>query len=307
VGISVVICTYGLERFDDVLEAVNSLNNQDYQDFEILIVIDKNDILQNKLKNNLSDDIKIIVSDKKGLSNARNEGIKRSKNEIIAFLDDDAIANKDWLTTIDDNFKNEKVVVVGGKIKPYWINERPVWFPEEVDWIVGCTYKGHPEKKGSIRNVIGCNMAFRRSAFDMVGLFETNVGRVGKKLLAGEEMEICVRIKKAMPNSLIIYDPKMEVHHKVHPYRQTINYVRKRAYNEGLSKARIAKLFEKGNENEFVTENQYIDYLMKRAIPLRIKNVITMQHAFENMAKTLTIIYVILAVTVGYSSKYRRG
>lgn len=306
-GISVVICTYGLERFDDVLEAVNSLNNHDYEDFEILIVIDKNDVLKKKLKNNLSDDIKIIVSDNKGLSNARNEGIKHSMNEIVAFLDDDAIAKKDWLSTIDDNFKNEKVVVVGGKIEPCWINERPVWFPEEVDWIVGCTYKGHPEKKGSIRNVIGCNMAFRRTVFDRVGLFETNVGRVGKKLLAGEEMEICVRIKKAMPNSLIIYDPKMEVYHKVHPYRQTINYVRKRAYNEGLSKARIARLFEKEIENEFITENRYIDYLMKKAIPMRIKNVITMQHALENLAKTLTIFYVILAVTVGYSSKYRSG
>jgi cellulose synthase/poly-beta-1,6-N-acetylglucosamine synthase-like glycosyltransferase len=301
VGISVVICTYGMERYDDVLEAVNSLDNQDYKDFETLIVIDENHELLKKLQNNLEDHIRIIVSKKKGLSNARNKGIEQSNNEFIAFLDDDAVAEKDWLRILNKNFDDPDVMVVGGKISPLWKHSRPKWFPEELDWIVGCTYKGHPEKRGQVRNVIGCNMAFRKDVFGKVGIFEISVGRVGRKLLAGEEMELCFRILNEIPKSKIIYDPKARVFHKVHEYRHTKTYSRRRAYNEGLSKASIRKLQKEiSSKNVLSTENTYTKYLLTRSIPSRLKNAIKGDNSIDNIRQINTIISIIGLVFIGY-------
>jgi len=72
--------------------------------------------------------------------------------------------------------------------------------------LVGCTYKGMPEKRAEIRNPIGANMSFRREAFKEVGLFSSSVGRYGKKLLSGEETEFAMRLKNKL-DVKIIYDP----------------------------------------------------------------------------------------------------
>lgn len=304
--ISVIICTYGIERFDDVIEAIHSVNNQNYQGHEIIVVIDKNETLYRKLHNTLHTNVRIVVSPVKGLSNARNIGIKNSKNEIIAFLDDDAIADSKWLTTIVKDFDDSNVVAVGGKIEPLWINGRPKWFPEELDWIVGCTYKGHPEERCLVRNVIGCNMAFRKDVFQKVGYFSNYIGRYGTKLLACEEMELCVRVSRTLPNAKILYDPKAKVFHKVHSYRQTYNYLITRAYNEGLSKAKISKQIPHNpNQDNFITESQYFKYLLIKAIPVHFMNIPRMKDASENLAKIFVIISVIMAVFMGYSSKLK--
>lgn len=302
--ISVIICTYGIERVDDVVEAIDSVNNQNYSAHEIIVVIDKNEILLRKLCDTLPTNVRIVVSPEKGLSNARNIGIKNSKNEIVAFLDDDAIADSNWLSTIVKDFDDPNVVVVGGKIEPLWTNGRPKWFPEELDWIVGCIYKGHPEERCFVRNVIGCNMAFRKDVFQKAGYFSNYIGRHGTKLLACEEMELCVRISEILPNSKILYEPTARVFHKVHSYRQTYNYLITRAFNEGISKAKIAKHFKNEHGNEFITESRYLEFLFKKAIPFRLKNIIKMKNPYENIAKVLIIFSVIFAVTTGYSRKY---
>ena len=83
-----------------------------------------------------------------------------------------------------------------GRIVPVFDRKRPRWLAEELDWIVGCTYKGMPETKAVVRNPIGANMAFRREVFDVAGKFRSEVGRYGKKLLGSEETELCMRLKK---------------------------------------------------------------------------------------------------------------
>jgi GT2 family glycosyltransferase len=290
-----------MERFNDVVEAVDSIYNQRYKEYEILLVIDRNEILYKELQNRLSDKVRIIVSDKKGLSNARNEGIKNSKYEIVAFLDDDAVAEQSWLSSLLNNFRDKNVISVGGKIVPLWQNSRPKWFAEELDWIVGCTYKGHPEKRCLVRNVIGCNMAFRKDVFDKIGLFEISVGRFGKKLLAGEEMELCYRALNEIQDSLIIYDPEAVVHHKVRNYRQTKNYSRERAFNEGLSKANIKKLHKNRSAATILsTENTYTKYLVTKSIPERIMSAVKGHNSLNNIRQINAIISMTSLVIIGY-------
>src|SRR5205085_69247 len=76
-------------------------------------------------------------------------------------------------------YANLEVIGVGGTVEPLWLHGRPPWFPPEFDWVVGCTYCGMPEVAGPVRNLIGCNMSFRREVFEGVGGFRSGIGRIG--------------------------------------------------------------------------------------------------------------------------------
>jgi len=302
--LSVVICTYGMDRLNDLEEAVNSILNQSYQDFEILIIADNSERLISSLEKRLtSGKVKIISCEAKGLSNARNLGVKYSTGDVVAFLDDDAIADKNWLSYIVKNYMEDvEVIGVGGRIISAWEGTRPEWFPDDIDWIVGCTYKGHPEEKCCVRNIIGCNMSFRKKAFNKIGRFESSIGRVGKHLLAGEEMEFCVRLLQAYPQAKIIYDPSIVVHHKVHSPRQSLSYMLKRAYNEGISKSIISKLeLYRTQHNVLSTENLYLKHIAVKAIPYRLSNIFRGRKIKTNFKHIVALSFAITMVILGYA------
>jgi len=71
--------------------------------------------------------VRIVVFDSFGLSSARNKGIMESSGDIIAFIDDDAWAEKDWIERIERNFENGDIFGVGGKIIPVFDSKRPRW------------------------------------------------------------------------------------------------------------------------------------------------------------------------------------
>ena len=112
-------------------------------------------------------------------SPARNTGVALATGAVVAFIDDDAVADTDWLKYLGAAYAHDGVLGVGGAIEPAWQHGRPAWFPAEFDWVVGCTYRGVPEFAGPVRNLIGANMSLRREVFDVVGGFNEGVGRVG--------------------------------------------------------------------------------------------------------------------------------
>jgi len=154
----------------------------------------------------------------------------------VAFIDDDAVADREWRGNLLKNYEVSEVVGVGGLIKPLWEGDRPGWFPEELDWVVGCSYKGLPNCKAFVRNPIGCNMSFRREVFEKVGYFRSDVGRFGKRLLSGEEPEFSMRIFRRFPEAKIVYDPSAVVYHKVSGNRLGLRYLFVRSFNEGVQK-----------------------------------------------------------------------
>jgi glycosyltransferase involved in cell wall biosynthesis len=250
--VSVIICVYTEERWGDLLAAVDSALDQSQPPVEVLVVVDHNPRLQERLGRRLADTPSVLVlpnGQARGLSGGRNTGIGVARGQIIAFLDDDAVAERDWLRWFVDGFAAPEVMGVGGLTLPVWASGvRPSWYPAEFDWVHGATYLGMPTGRAQVRNVLGGNASFRRAAFDIAGGFSSGIGRGadagedGRPLrpLGGEETELCIRIKQGRPESVFLFDDRSVIHHKVPAARERFGYFRTRCWAEGLSKAQIA-------------------------------------------------------------------
>jgi glycosyltransferase involved in cell wall biosynthesis len=302
--VSVIISTYSKRRLGFVLDCLESLRKQSLKPDETILVLDPDPDLVEFYESQLSNHLEIVVSHKCGLSNARNAGVVNTTGEIMVFIDDDAVATEDWLKNLVESYSDPNVVGVGGLIRPLWENGYPTWFPEELNWVVGCSYKGLPESKSYVRNPIGCNMSFRKAVFEKVGYFRSDVGRFGKMLLAGEEPELSLRILKAIPNAKIVYDPAAIVYHRVRKDRARLDYLFRRSFFEGLSKALIINQ-STGSEKSFSAENQYLKYLIVEAIPTRLKKAYKPQSLCQLLVLLLSATAVFVGFAVGKSRKQK--
>lgn len=240
-SISVVICAYTEERWNELLTSVESIQRQTLPPHEILVVIDHNPALYQQTCQALTGVIVIENHEPQGLSGARNSALAVVKGSVIAFMDEDATASPDWLETLSVHYHESSALGVGGHINPVWQTGRPGWFPEEFDWVVGCTYRGLPEQPAPVRNLIGCNMSFRREVFSSVGNFRVGIGRIGTLPIGCEETELCIRARQFWPEQDFIYEPKAVVYHRVPAKRSNLKYFLSRCYSEGISKAMISR------------------------------------------------------------------
>jgi Predicted glycosyltransferases len=246
-SISVVICVYTEDRWDDIRAAVESVRNQRRKPHELILVVDHNPELHLKLKKEYPDALVVENTHERGLSGGKNTGAEVATGDIVAYLDDDAVADPGWLEALEDAMNDPdagSVVGVGGRTDPLWATgRRPRWFPEEFDWTVGCSYRGMPTGRAPIRNVMGGNAAFRRHLIMEVGGFHTGIGRSvqGRKSrpLGCEETEFCIRLAQRRPGSVMLFEPRARIGHKVPAPRMRFSYFRSRCYAEGLSKALV--------------------------------------------------------------------
>ncbi|MFB6600138.1 glycosyltransferase [Streptomyces diastaticus] len=246
-GFSVIVCVHTEERWQDILDAVASLGAQSLPPLEILLVVDHHPVLLERLEHRFADgppQVRVMPNaGPRGLSAGRNTGVGAARGEWVAFLDDDAVADPDWLRHLAAGYADPGVLAVGGRTEPRWESgRRPGWFPEEFDWVVGCTYRGHPSGRARVRNVLGGNASFRRSAFGLAGGFALGIGRDGgRQPLGGEETEFCVRLTRVRPDAVLLVDDRAVIHHRVPRARERFAYFRSRTWAEGLSKALVAR------------------------------------------------------------------
>jgi glycosyltransferase involved in cell wall biosynthesis len=263
-SISVVICAYTDERWDDVISAVESVRRQTAAPKEIIVVVDHSPTLLKRVRHALPQVNTIPNAGPRGLSGARNSGVVAATGSVVAFLDDDARAAPDWLERIALAYRDPRVIGVGGTSEPVWPGKRPAWFPVEFDWVVGCTYRGMPEQTSQVRNLIGSNMSLRRDVLEQLGGFRSGIGRAGMRPVGCEETELCIRAAQRWPDTLLLYEPRARVSHRVSPGRATWKYFRSRCFSEGLSKALVSRLV--GADDGLATERAYV----RRTLPLGV-------------------------------------
>ena len=240
--LSVVICAYTLDRWDDIARAVASIEGQSSPVREVILVVDYNEALLRRATESFPRVQVVANADTRGLSGARNTGVAHANGAVVAFLDDDAAADPDWASHLAAGYAEPEVLGVGGYAEAEWLEERPTWFPAEFNWVIGCSYVGLPTELKQIRNMIGANMSLRRVVFDVVGGFDARVGRVGTVPVGCEETELCIRAVARWPGSRIVYQPLARVRHHVPPGRGTWHYFRTRCFADGRSKALVTRL-----------------------------------------------------------------
>jgi glycosyltransferase involved in cell wall biosynthesis/GT2 family glycosyltransferase len=263
-SISVVVCAFTTERLPVLEEALDSLRAQTLQAKQLILVVDHSPELLAEAQRRWPD-VEIVANrERQGLSGARNTGVSVASGDVVAFLDDDAIARPDWLARLADAYRDADVIGAGGTVRPRWLAGQPDWFPNEFDWVVGCTHSGMPTKVGPVRNLVGANMSFRREALLEVGGFSHELGRVGTLPVGCEETDLSIRIGQRRPGSRILYDPAAAVDHVVPPTRGTMSYFLDRCRAEGRSKAVLTGMV--GSDDGLSAERSYV----RRTLPLGV-------------------------------------
>ncbi|MGV9713267.1 glycosyltransferase family 2 protein [Gordonia sp. NPDC003424] len=273
--VTVVICVYTYQRWNDICAAMKSVVRQQSLPSELIVVTDHNDPLAHDIRAFVrridpAVPVRVIANTgPRGLSGARNTGVVAARTAVVAFLDDDAMADPAWLTRMVVRYDRPAVRGVGGYARPRWPEgRRPGWFPEEFDWVVGCSHPGQPSRVAPVRNFIGANMSLRRNDILVAGGFHTGLGRVGTIPLGCEETELCISISRQRTDAIMIFDPDMVVSHRVTDERVEPRYFWRRCYAEGISKAAVSGLV--GGSDGLASERAYVTRILPRGIAARI-------------------------------------
>lgn len=300
--LSVVICAYTMNRWELLCAAVESVAKQSVQALETILVIDHNGELLERSQAEFADAKVVANSQGQGLSGARNTGIEHAAGDVIAFLDDDASAEREWIEHLVRCYDDASVLAVGGLVVPSWESGRPRWFPVEFDWVVGCSYRGLPTAKAEIRNPIGANMSVRRSVFAAVGGFQTQLGRRGTKPLGCEETELCIRALQHQPTGKVLHEPGAVVHHFVPKSRASVRYFHSRCRAEGLSKAFVSSLV--GSSDGMSSERSYVAKVLPGGA---LKGVLSLARGDTyGPARAGLIVSGLVAFAAGYLPEWRR-
>ncbi|MCK4744842.1 glycosyltransferase family 2 protein [Candidatus Parcubacteria bacterium] len=225
--ITVIICTYNRSKYLKLClqSLIEQTLSQNYFD---IIVIDNNSNddtkkITDKFLNILP--FKYVFEKNQGLSYARNRGIKESNTEYIAYIDDDAKANKNWLQTAYKIIQEKNPAIFGGPIYPYYESKKPKWFLDKYE-----TRKISEKGKYLTKNefLSGSNIFFKKNIFNKIGLFDNNLGMKGGKISIGEETKIQIIANKKEKKKY--YEPTLFVYHLVPKSKMTIKYRIKRYF-----------------------------------------------------------------------------
>lgn len=271
--VSVILCTYSIDMYDHFVEAVESLYTQTYQDIEVIIVIDGNETLCKRVRATFGVKADTVIhcnEENRGLLQSRNIGVDHARGEVIAFIDDDAVAHEEWVEELVRAYRDRDAVAVGGKMDPRWVAGKPRYLPEEFYWLVGVTQRGFADGEGEVRNTFGSNLSFRREVFQELGGFNAAMGgRKGKGNLQGGESELCARLRETYGRG-VWYRPHAKVEHKIFEYRTQLGWLVDRAFWQGYSKRAMEMTVAESDG----TESEYLWKLLLTFAPGRIRSLV---------------------------------
>lgn len=217
--ITVIICTYNREKY--IGQLLDSLAKNDYpeSDYEIVLVNNNSTdntrlICERFAANHQNISFRYVEEQEQGLSAARNRGIKEAKGDIVIYVDDDALVDSDYIRTYAEHFSSfPETMAAGGPIEPLYETAEPSWMSPYTKALLTAwmNYGDKVREYPNGRFPGGGNAAYRKSVFDKVGLFNTDLGRKGTALLASEEKDIFDKMRQL--GMRVLYLPTPVLHH----------------------------------------------------------------------------------------------
>lgn len=249
--VTVVICCYDLERYQETVRAVRSVVEQDHP-ARVVVVVDHSETLAQRLRaaprQEIPPGVEIVTNAfGRGASGARNTAALVADTDLVAFLDDDAYAEQGWLSALVLALADPGVVGAGGQIRPLWSGPPPRWFPPVFGWVVGATFEDVDRGAVRVRNVWSGNMLVRRSALQDAGGFLPDWGKVGDAH-EPEDTEFCIRLTACSGGGQWLFVPAAVAHHAVPQQRSSARYFLRRCVAEGRGKARLRHTVERRGE-----------------------------------------------------------
>lgn len=170
-----------------------------------------------------------------GLSYARNRGLELADNDIVLFIDPDAVADVDWAAGLTAALNEPGVAIAGSRILPRWRGTPPILARSKVvldqysllDW---------GEETIPANRVVGAGFGLNKRRVGRNGYFDTEFGRRDGKLFGGEESELCSRVTAS--GGQIVYTGEALVHHQILPERLRWSWVYRRLYYAGIDRGR---------------------------------------------------------------------
>jgi GT2 family glycosyltransferase len=168
----------------------------------------------------------------KGLSHARNRGLEAANNDLVLFIDADAVAASDWAREMAAAL-SQGAAVAGARILPRWRGRKPLMARARVvldqysllDW---------GEDVIDAPRVVGAGFGLRKSAAPDLMYFDEAFGRREGKLFGGEESDLCARLRAS--GLRIVYCGRAVVHHQILPERLNWFWIMKRLYFAGAGR-----------------------------------------------------------------------
>lgn len=241
--ISVVVPTYNRSRF--AARAIRSLTEQTLAPAEIIVVdngsTDDTDAVLRDLAAMVGG-LRHFVEPRLGVSVARNRGATEASGELVAFLDDDAVASHQWLEVLADAaLHSPGAAALGGPIALRWTRPAPAWMLGLESWYG--QFDLGKERKTIDYPVypFASNLAFRREAFLSVGGFPVELGPRGRHRIPNEENGLFRRVSER--GGIVVYEPRAVVYHWVHAERLTRQYLLRRGFAQGRGDVLVDAIF----------------------------------------------------------------
>jgi len=211
--VSVVVCTFNGSR--TIAECLGALQKLEYPDFEVIIINDGSTDNTRAIAEGMG--FNVVTTENRGLSSARNTGWRLAKGWIVAYIDDDAMADPHWLYYLAHMFMTSDHAGVGGP------NLAPLHSSPIADCVAnapgGPTHVLLTDEEAE--HIPGCNMAFKRTCLEAIDGFDTTFR------IAGDDVDLCWRLQKQ--GWTLGFSPSAVVWHhrrnKVKQYlKQQLNY-----------------------------------------------------------------------------------
>ena len=295
--VSVIICTYAVERYEDFSEAVESILDQTYESIEIVLVIDGNEDLCELVEADFGERDNIVIENNnknRGVSYSRTKGAELADGDVVAFVDDDAVAEPNWIAELVDVYQSTDAVAVGGRMIGDWLVGDPWYLPEEFYWLVGVTHRGFADPGEEVRNTFESNISFKRDVFLNLGGFSSDLGPTAEVYRHSEGAEIGVRLQEEYDRG-VVYEPEAVVHHKIFADRIQLQRLCKRAFEQGVSKQIMASQTTSFSNEEF----GFLFLLVQVYIPQRLRTLVR-SPSLGDLGQLLMLVVFTSCVGVGY-------